>query len=50
MNPDEILIWYKIFRVAILVIALYGIIYFVYFSRYSKRLEEPAKRMLEEQD
>lgn len=50
MNPDSILVWYKVLRVALLVVALYGIIYYLYFTKRGKRLEEPARRMLLEEE
>jgi len=49
MNED-LLIWYKIFRVVLLVAVLYAIVWYLYFTPAGKRLEEPAKRMLEEDD
>lgn len=50
MSSDQILLWYKVLRVAILVFALYGIIYYLWFTKKGKQAEKPAHRMLEEKD
>tara|TARA_Y100001972_G_C7469980_1_gene239376 strand:+ start:403 stop:555 length:153 start_codon:yes stop_codon:yes gene_type:complete len=50
MNQEELLVYYKVFRVALLVAALYGIVYYLYFTKRGKQAENPAHRMLEEQD
>jgi cbb3-type cytochrome oxidase subunit 3 len=50
MSHEELLVFYKVLRVALLVGVLYGIIYYLYFTKRGKRVEEVAKRMLEEQD
>ena len=50
MSQEDILLYYKVFRVGLLAVALYGIIAYVYFSRRSKTMELPARRMLEEND
>ncbi|MCB1173783.1 MAG: CcoQ/FixQ family Cbb3-type cytochrome c oxidase assembly chaperone [Leptospiraceae bacterium] len=50
MSQDEILIWYKVLRVGLMVAALYGIIYYLYFTKKGKKAEDPAQRILEEND
>jgi cbb3-type cytochrome oxidase subunit 3 len=41
---------YKFARLAILALALAGIAIYLFNPRRKKRLEEPAKRMLEDED
>jgi flagellar biosynthesis/type III secretory pathway M-ring protein FliF/YscJ len=50
MDNLEFLTYYKIFRLAVLVAALYFIIWFLYFTKRGKKSEELAKRVLEEDD
>jgi hypothetical protein len=42
--------WYKLARLALLAFALAGIAVWLYRGRRSERLEEPARRMLEEDE
>jgi hypothetical protein len=46
----DTLVYYKVFRVALMVGALYIIIWYLYFTKKGKDAEKPAKRMLEEDD
>ncbi len=46
----DTLIYYKVFRVALMVGALYFIIWYLYFTKRGKESEAAAKRMLEEDD
>lgn len=46
----DTLVWYKVLRVALLVGVLYAIIWYLYFTKHGKKHEEPAKRVLEEDD
>jgi cbb3-type cytochrome oxidase subunit 3 len=41
---------YKLLRLAILALALAGIAIWLFLRRNKERLEEPARRMLEEED
>jgi len=50
MDNTDFLIWYKVFRVALMVGVLYFIIWYLYFTKKGKKVEEPARRMLEEDD
>ena len=47
---EDLLTVYKVFRIGLLAAVLYGIIYYLYFTRRGRTLETPAQRMLEEQD
>jgi len=46
----DFIVWYKVLRLGLLVGALYYIIWFLYFSKKGKKVEEPARRILEEDD
>ena len=48
MEEETILLVYKIARVGLLVAVLYGVVWYAYFTERGKRLEEPARRMIEE--
>lgn len=48
LHDPDLLVWYKVFRVGFLAVVLYFIIWYVYFSKRSKQMEEPAKKILEE--
>lgn len=48
MDKEEFLLYYKIFRIALLVVALYGIIAYLWFTRRGKQLEQVAERILED--
>lgn len=48
MERDEVVLYYKIFRVALLVATLYGIIAFLWFTNRGKHVEDVAMRILEE--
>ncbi|MBI3395632.1 MAG: cbb3-type cytochrome c oxidase subunit 3 [Spirochaetia bacterium] len=48
MSTEELLVYYKVSRVALLVAVLGGIVWYLYFTQRGKRLEEPAKRMMED--
>ncbi|MCR9141804.1 MAG: cbb3-type cytochrome c oxidase subunit 3 [bacterium] len=50
MSHEELLIYYKVLRVGLLAAVLYGIVYYLYFTKQGKRAEDPGRRMLEEQD
>lgn len=50
MENADWLVYYKVFRLALLVGALYVIIWFLYFTKRGKKSEELAKRVLEEDD
>lgn len=50
MENEQLLVWYNVGRVAVLVIAMYGIIYFLWFTKRGKKAEEPARKMLEDDD
>lgn len=50
MSPDQWLLWYKVLRIALLVGVLYGIVYYLWFTKRGKQAEVPAQRMLEEKD
>ena len=47
---QDLLVWYKILRLGLLVGGLYFVIWYLYFSKYGKNIEEPARRILEEDD
>lgn len=46
----EFLVWYKVFRVALLVGVLYLIIWYLYFTKHGKKAELPAQKMMEDDD
>lgn len=50
MDNTDLLTLYKILRLALLVGALYFIIWLLYFTKWGKKKEDLAKRVLEEDD
>ena len=50
MDHQDLLVYYKVFRTGLLVAGLYFVIWYLYFSKHSKNTEEPARRILEEDD
>jgi cbb3-type cytochrome oxidase subunit 3 len=42
--------WYKLGRLAVLALALVGIAFWLFRGSRKQRLEEPARRMLEDDD
>ena len=49
MNQD-LLVYYKLFRIGLLVGGLYFIIWYLYFTKHGKNMEEVARKILEEDD
>lgn len=50
MSAEEVLVYYKVLRVGLLAVVLYGIVYYLYFTKRGRKVEDAAHRMLEEQD
>jgi hypothetical protein len=50
MENFDLLTWYKVLRLALLVGALYFIIWLLYFTKWGKKSEDIARRALEEDD
>lgn len=50
MDDASLLTFYKVARVGLLVVVLYGVVWYAYFTERGKRLEEVARRMIEEDE
>ncbi len=50
MDDETILTLYKVARVALLVVVLYGVVWYAYFTERGRQLEKVAQRMMEEDD
>jgi cbb3-type cytochrome oxidase subunit 3 len=50
MNAEDWVAIYKIARLGLLALALVGIVVWVYSRSRKERLEEPARRMLEDDE
>lgn len=47
---EELAGWYKFARLALLALALVGIAVWLYHPKRKERLEEPARRLVEEEE
>lgn len=50
MENETLLTIYKVARVGLLVVVLYGVVWYAYFTEHGRRLEDVARRMMEEDE